>query len=108
MSMRSSSRWALLGLLAAISLPFLAVAKPPDLPVRATVECEEKPAQPRQGSLLIGIAVNSDKGTPYILDPDSDHPLKDLLVNPEVQEQFKGVFCPGIDDLMEACWRALL
>lgn len=78
------ARWALAGLLAAICLPFLAVAKPPDLPNNPKVECKPQVVETSTGVVLAGLGVSSD-----------------------VAEDFVGTFCPGIGDTLESCWRTL-
>lgn len=92
-----TARQALAGLLVAVSLPFLAVAKPPGLPVRVLVDCQTPAVQDKDGHTLFGRGVNTDAGLGGVV----------RLRETASFEDFIGTFCPGVGDTFEACWRTL-
>lgn len=118
MSKRFQARMALGGLLVAVCLPFLAVAKPPDLPIRSVVECEDQPP-PRVGEIkVLGNFACADgnlhgKGGSYplsifVLDPNCEGPFSAILAAPTLLDDLKGLVCPGVEDVVESWWRTLL
>lgn len=77
MSKRSfTARQALAALLAAVCLPCVSVAKPPDLPATSKIECKEEST----GKTLFGVGVNSDAGlTGSIVLSERNVDLHDVL-----------------------------
>src|SRR5262245_43211038 len=84
---RFAARQALSGLLAVIVLPFFALAKPPDLPVRLQVDCEVKT-----------VTADDSAGSGV------EAPL-DIRAQGAALDELVGALCPGLADLLEVCWR---